>query len=170
MDRDPAVVKGVKGIFGETSYTSRGLLDRKLVAEKAFALPALRKRLNELVHPAVFREIERLVSQLAPDQRSPYVIIEAALIYESKLDKQLDYVVVVQAEEETRIRRVMDRDRSSREEVIRRMAAQLPPETTARKADFLLRNDGEIGSLHPQVQFLDRLLTLMRTTPGPTVR
>lgn len=169
MDRDPAVKKGVKGVLGEAAYASDGLLDRRFVAEQAFGNPGLRKQLNEAVHPAVFREIEHRIGMLPRVQRCPYVIIEAALIYESRLDKRLDYVIVVQAEEEKRIRRVIERDHCSREEVLRRMAAQLSADLTARRADFLIHNNGQPDALLPQIQFLDRLLTIMRT-PGDAPR
>src|SRR5512133_2790370 len=98
-DRDVAIKKKVQQVFGPSSYTPEGILDRKVVAARAFSDPSAKMRLDALVHPAVFREVEARVSQIPPKQRHPYVIVEAALIYESKMDKQLDYVIVVQAEE-----------------------------------------------------------------------
>ena len=167
MDRDASVKNKVLRLFGEAAYTPEGILDRKFVAERAFGDPSARKRLDAIVHPVVFREIDSRISQLSHEQRLPYIIIEAALIYESGLDKQLDYVIVVEAEQETRIRRVMERDHCSREEVLRRMAAQLAADTKVKLADFVIRNDSGNQRIHSKVQFLDHLLRQMHRSAFP---
>ncbi len=161
MDRDAAVKKKVQRLFGEVAYTPEGILDRKLVAARAFGAPSIRKRLDAIVHPAVFREIESRISRHSREQCLPYVVVEAALIYESGLDKRLDYVIVVQAEEETRIRRVMERDQCTREEVLQRIAAQMPVDAKVKRADFVIRNESDNIQILPKVQFIDVLLIQM---------
>lgn len=161
MDREGPVKRKVQQLFGAVAYTPEGSLDRKFVAARAFREPAVKKKLDAIVHPAVFDEIDSRVSHLLPERRLPYVVIEAALIYESGLDKQLDYVIVIQAAEETRVRRVMERDQCSREEVIRRMAAQLSPDEKLKRADFVIRNDSDSAQLLPKIQFIDTLLVQM---------
>lgn len=161
MDSEDSVKKKVQQLFGPASYTPEGKLDRKFVAARAFSGASARKKLDAIVHPAVFREIDRRVSSLSPEQRQPYIIIEAALIFESGLDKQLDYVIVVHAEEETRIRRVIERDICTREEVLRRMAAQLPPDEKVKRADFVIRNESNSSQLASKIQFIDTLLRQM---------
>jgi len=158
MDRDGAVKSRLLRLFGEKAYTPDGVLDRKFVAARAFSEPGVKKRLDAIVHPAVFREIDRRIVQLPAEKRLPYVLIEAALIYESGLDKELDYVIVVEAEEETRIRRVMERDGCSREDVLRRIAAQMPADTKVNRADFVIRNESDSRQIIPKVRFIDHLL------------
>jgi len=167
MDRDPSVKKKVQQLIGQAAYTLEGVLDRKLVAARAFGDHSIRKRLDAIVHPAVFQEIDSRISQLPREQRLPYVIIEAALVYESGMDKKLDYVIVVQAEEETRIRRVMERDGCTREEVLRRIAAQMPADLKAKKADFVIRNEADKSPIASKVQFIDHLLSQMLNAGSP---
>ncbi len=166
MDRDQSVRIKVQQLFGAAAYTSEGTLDRKFVAARTFRDSSARKKLDAIVHPAVFKEIDQRISRLTPEQRRPYTIIEAALIYESGLDRELDYVMVVQADEETRIRRVMDRDKCPREEVLRRITAQLPQEEKVKRADFVIHNSSDAAHLQPKIQVIDSLLRQMRKTRG----
>ncbi len=158
MDRDPLTKQAVQRLLGSEAYTREGPLDRKFVASRVFGNALLRKQLDAIVHPAVFREIDHRISRLSPQQLHPYVIIEAALIYESGLDKQLDYVIVVHAEKEIRIRRVMNRDRCTREDVLHRMAAQMPDDDKKKRADFAIQNANDGAQLIDKVRFIDRLL------------
>lgn len=164
MDREVPIKKKVQQLLGAAAYTSEGKLNRKFVADRVFTDSSSKKKLDAIVHPAVFREIENQVSSLPPERRNPYVIVEAALIYESGLDKDLDYVIVVEAGEETRIRRVMQRDTCSREEVLRRIAAQMAPDEKSKRADFVIRNDSSPDQLPPKIRFIDHLLTQMAKT------
>jgi dephospho-CoA kinase len=86
--------------------------------------------------------------------------VEAALVYESGLDAALNAVIVLRASEETRIRRVMQRDGMDRQQVIARVHAQMNPDRAARRADFVVHNDGSVEELRERVMFLDRLLVL----------
>jgi len=160
-NHDTTVIKRVRQVFGPSSYTPEGLLDRKVVAARAFSDPAAMKRLDAIVHPVVFKAITTRVSQLPPERQHPYVIVEAALIYESGMDEQLEYVIVVHAEEETRINRVMRRDNCTREEVLRRIASQMTQDEKVKRADFVIRNDSDTTPVLPRVQFIDVLLRQM---------
>jgi dephospho-CoA kinase len=169
MDRDPPVKKKITHLLGDGAYTGEGILDRRLVASRVFSEPNVKKRLDAIVHPVVFQEIDKRIAGLKPEARRPYLIIEAALIYESGLDRSLDYIIVVQAEEETRIRRVMLRDKCTREDVVRRIAAQMSPDEKARKADFVIRNDSDTPNIVSKIQFIDTLLKQMAVGPAPPV-
>ncbi len=84
--------------------------------------------------------------------------VEAALLYESGYDKRLDVMIVVDAPETERIRRVVERDKTSPEEVRRRIRAQLPAEKKLRNADYVIRNTGSLRDLENSVDFLIRVL------------
>jgi dephospho-CoA kinase len=166
MDRDAEVKEQVERLLGKAAYVPEGILDRKFVAARVFTDPVAKDHLDAIVHPAVFREIDKQVSRLSPHEREPYVVIEAALIYESRMEKRLDYVIVVQADEETRIRRVMQREHCTREEVLRRIEAQMPADAKVKRADFVIRNDAGQEQLPSKVRFVDLLLTgLLRSDP-----
>ncbi len=161
LDTDERVKRRVQETFGPGAYLVGGELDRKNMAAMVFANPRLRKKLNAIVHPEVFRAIEEMTRALPPGQRKPYLIVEAALIYESGYDRTLDCVVVVDAPEETRIARIMQRDSCSREDVLRRIRSQMSARVKAARADFLIVNDRNTTELAAKVRFVDGLLNLM---------
>ena len=158
-NEDPEARRGIELEFGAASYLPDGTLDRKKMAAVVFSDAAKRASLNSIIHPLVFKEIDRRLDGLAPGQGSPYVLIEAALIYESGMDKSLDVVVVVTAEESRRVDRISSRDNVSPEEIGKRIAAQMPDDVKMKKADFVIHNDGTETELRSTVQFIDSLLT-----------
>jgi dephospho-CoA kinase len=157
-ESDEEVRNQIASTFGSSIFASAGVLDRRALADVVFRDRASLSSLNAIIHPAVFRRLEETLSSLAPEARKPYVIEEAALIYESGRDRSLDYVIVVDAPEETRIARVVARDGVSREDVMLRMRSQMPPHEKLRKADFTLLNSGAESEIPEKVAFFDRIL------------
>lgn len=155
MTNDPGLRKALVRLLGFETYLPDGSLNRKGIAEKIFSAPALQKKVNALVHPKVTLEIERRMNDL--DGHSPYVVVEAALLYEAGLDALLDAVVVVDAEADVRMQRVMERDNSTRAEVMKRMDAQWSNKRKIQQAEYVLRNDGSIRELGRNVRFLHTL-------------
>jgi dephospho-CoA kinase len=112
------------------------------------------------VHPATLKD----AGQWMQRQTTPYVIKEAALLFESGADKMLDHVIGVAAPEELRIKRVMKRDGVSREEVIKRLSKQMEEEKKLSLCDFILVND-ETQLLIPQVLELhQKLISLSQSS------
>ncbi|MCX6144070.1 MAG: dephospho-CoA kinase, partial [Ignavibacteriales bacterium] len=135
MQNDKALRSQLSLLLGSSTYRPDGSLDRAYVAAKIFSKKSLKQKVNSLVHPRVEAEID---SRFAAMEHSGKAIgiIEAALIYEAGYDKRLDVEIVVDAPEPDRIKRVVARERSSAEEVQKRIAAQSPSEQKARKADY----------------------------------
>jgi dephospho-CoA kinase len=152
MNEDEGLRSAITNIFGEQAYTNN-ILDRKYLSSIVFSDPAKLKQLNELVHPATKKDGEAWMQQ----QTSPYAIHEAALIFEAKVSDRLDLVIGVSSPIELRIKRAMDRDKVSREEVLKRMEQQLDEELKMSKCDFVLIND-EQQLLIPQVLTLHEKL------------
>ena len=148
---DAALITAVKENFGAESY-SNGQLNRQYLAEKVFHSDTETQKLNALVHPAVARDFTRWVAA----QTTPYVLKEAALLFETGSYKHLDRVILVAATEATRIARVQRRDPQRSLEQIRNIISQQIPVDQARKlADYILENDG--GQLIiPQVIEIDK--------------
>lgn len=163
-ETDESVRSKIKTAFGPGVFAADGSLKRKDVADLVFHNRGLREKLNGIVHPRVFTRIEEMLSRLPAAARLPYVVIEAALIFESGMDARLDYTVAVDAPEEARIARVMRRDGCSREEVLTRIAAQMSVHEKREQANFVLENSQEESSLAGQVAFLDRLFATL--SPG----
>jgi dephospho-CoA kinase len=162
-DDNPGVRSAIARKFGPELYAPGGKLRRGELARLVFAEPAKLRALNAIVHPLVFSSLNDALA-LLPDSRSrPYVVVEAALIFESGMDRNLDATVVVRAPEEIRISRVLERDAMRREDVVARMRAQMNPEESAGRADFVIENAGSEGDLTVKVEFIDTILGLMFT-------
>ena len=149
--------------FGAGIYSPDGRLRRSELARIVFARPASLRALNAIVHPAVFASLSDLLVRLPASAERPYVVIEAALIFETGMDKNLDATIVVTAPEETRIARVSRRDNLPRDEILTRMRAQMSPGETSRRGDFVVENNGPEEDLMQKVRFIDRVLALMFT-------
>lgn len=157
MNSDEVLIEEIKAAFGESAYSERGILDRKYLASIVFNNPAQLSKLNSLVHPAVFRAFDRWA---AIQSGSPYLLKEAALLFESGSFRSCDYTILVACPRELRIKRVMQRDGVTKQQVLARMDKQLDDEEKAKKADFLVNNDEE-SLLIPQVLDLHNKLVKM---------
>lgn len=154
MVSDGILVKGVKDAFGRESYTAEGILNNKHIAGIVFNNAEQLARLNELVHPAVFRAFDNWVKQIPPTV--PYMLKEAALLFESGSYKMCDQNILVIAAEQTRLQRVMERDGVTAEQVKARMDKQLPDAEKTKLADHIIYNN-ETDSLIIQVTRLHQL-------------
>ncbi|EDM35245.1 dephospho-CoA kinase [Pedobacter sp. BAL39] len=159
MVKDPVLVAGIKETFGEESYDADGKLQNKYIAGIVFNDQEQLAKLNALVHPATFRAFDHWLAQLP--QHTPYILKEAALLFESGSYKTCDQSLLVLAPMETRIQRVMNRDQVTEEQVKARMDKQLSDEEKLKMADFTILNN-ETDSLITQVlqlhhQFLNTL-------------
>jgi dephospho-CoA kinase len=153
MTNDLILVKEIKAAFGEESYFNDGALNRKYIASIVFNNKEKLEKLNSLVHPATFRAFDAWLKNI---KDVPYVLKEAALLFESDSYKMCDYTIMVQAPLETRIKRVMLRDHLSREEIESRNANQFPEEKKTQLADYVIKNDDQ-QLVIPQVLKLHNL-------------
>lgn len=157
MNEDPELISSITKIFGKQAYPNN-LLDRKYISSIVFSDPAKLELLNSIVHPATKKDGENWMKQ----QKTPYAIHEAALIFEARVSDRLDYVIGVSSPKELRIKRAMQRDEVSYDEVVKRMTKQLDEETKISKCDFVLIND-EKQLLIPQVVMLhEKLIRLSK--------
>ena len=152
MVTDHVLINAIKSAFGEISYFADGTLNRKHIAAIVFNNDSELKKLNSLVHPAVFRAFDEWVKKI---DDVPYVLKEAALLFESDSYKFCDYTIMVQAPLETRIKRVMQRDGLTLDEVERRNSNQFPEEKKTQLADYIIKND-DTQLVIPQVLELHR--------------
>jgi dephospho-CoA kinase len=155
MTTDQILISQIKKEFGDLSYDEAGNLNRNYLASRVFNHAEELQRLNALVHPRVAVDYTSWYNS----QRAfaPYVIKEAALLYEAGSHKQLDKIIVVFASEETRIARVIKRDSHRTADQIRDIISrQWPDEEKVKRADFIVNNDGtslvipQVVRLHQQ--------------------
>ena len=161
--QDSEVIDGIKTLFGPEVYSVDGagqlVLDRKKIAATVFSSPEKLEALNTLIHPKVFNEFQKAVHD-AENQGSKILVKEAAILFESGSNKQLDVVVVVVADEQQRIERAVRKGMGSAEEIIKRIALQWPQKKLIEKADYVVVNNGSQEELKKETEALySRLLS-----------
>lgn len=153
MVTDRLLMEGIKQTFGRQAYFDDGSLNRKYISGIVFNNKAELEKLNALVHPAVFRAFDSF-DRLHKD--APYVIREAAILFESGSYKMCDRAIMITAPLEVRIARVMERDGISRADVESREARQLSQDEKLKLANDVIINDGK-QLVIPQVIALHEL-------------
>lgn len=158
----PAVRRQLAATFGPAILTAAGTLDRRALGRIVFADAAARQRLNAIVHPAMLAIVRRQMRQTSRTSAAPYLLVDAALLYELGFERELDCVVTVYAPAELCLQRTMARDGLSRSEAEQRTAAQMPQKEKCRRADYVLDNSGDLSELELRTAALHAWL-LQRT-------
>lgn len=148
MTTDGILIANIQKEFGHLSYNTDGSVNRNYLGETVFNDPEKLKKLNGLVHPRVK---EDYLSWVKDNSHHPYVLKEAALLFEAGSNKELNKIIVVHAPEELRIKRVLSRDAHRTEELVKEIIKnQMSTDEKLSRADFVLYND-ESRLLIPQV-------------------
>jgi dephospho-CoA kinase len=153
MNEDELLKQQIIKEFGPESY-EEGKLNRQYLASVVFRDKKKLAVLNALVHPATIRNSNLWMK----NQSTPYAIREAALIFESGVQGQLDYVIGVSAPVELRIGRAMERDKLTREQVLERMDRQINETIKMRLCDFVIVNDGKKPVIPQVLKLHEKLL------------
>jgi dephospho-CoA kinase len=135
MENDGGIIRRINSLVGRDLYSS-GSLDRQELAAIIFNNPALLGKINSLVHPVVFDAFEKWVKE----QSAPYVIMEAAILFESGGSKLVDRVATVVAPVEERVQRVILRNSLTREQVLDRMRNQMTDAERMERSDYVIYN------------------------------
>jgi dephospho-CoA kinase len=158
MTTDAELIAGVQLTFGDESYLADGTLNRKYIAGIVFNDEAQLAKLNALVHPAVFRAFDNWAANMPDDV--PYVLKEAAVLFESASYKHCDKTIMVTAPLDMRIKRVTQRDNITREEVLKREVRQFTEEKKIQLADYVINNDGSELVIPQVLKLHDLFLSL----------
>jgi dephospho-CoA kinase len=160
MERDQNLISSIQRSFGEKSYNN-GKLDKAYLADIVFNDSFKLELLNSLVHPATIRAAHAWMT----DQEAPYVLKEAALMFEAGSASQLHYIIGVYAPQPMRIQRVMERDKVSREQVLKRMSHQIDETIKMKLCDFVITNDEQTFLIPQVLQLHQKLLNLVTNRP-----
>lgn len=134
-------------ILRDSSIEGIKILDRKALASVVFSDEKARARFNEIIHSRMLRIIREQIEELRKKENIRGILLDAPLMYEAGCDTMCDHVILVTAPVELRIERVMKRDGSTREDVVRRINSQMSDEEKARLADFVVDNSGDTDEL-----------------------
>ena len=148
------IVKAIKERFGADLFEN-DILNRGKLAEAVFNDPDKLKELNAIVHPAVKNHFKQWILE---HNEFPTVIYEAAILFESGSYKDFDTIITVTAPIETRIQRVIARDNTSREQVLKRIEAQWTDEQRISKSDFVIENE----SIEKSLIEIERILKILK--------
>lgn len=135
-------------LLGPTAYDSDSRYNRKVVAGKVFGNDTLLDGLNGLIHPAVRLDFETWKGR----HHSPLLFKETALLFELGLNKECDSTILVTAEDNIRMKRVMDRDGKTYREIEAIMDRQLPEKDKLKLADFVIHNNEGLTELETETE------------------
>ena len=152
-DQHLGIVNGLKKLFGEDIYLD-GKLDRRRVGALVFKDKNLLQVLNSIIHPVVAEHFDLWLRKY---KDAPYVIKEAAILFESGAYKQVDKIITVVAPSELRIKRVMSRDDLNKSEVVRRIKNQMDDDEKIGRSDFVICCN-DVDFIVPQVIELNNCL------------
>ena len=144
--RDPDVVKRLRQTFPNSVFDADGQVIRPRLARRVFGESADHQaalaQLEQIIHPAIHREIKRQIQAVSTDVDA--LILDAAILLETGWADECDYLIYVDTPEALRIERVKNSRNWSAEDLARRESSQLPLETKKRRADFIVQNSGTI--------------------------
>ena len=140
LNTNDKLKRKVSNLFGREVYTEKGDLDSQKLADIVFNNDTELAHLNKIVHPEVMGEF---LVWLKQKQHYPYVILEAAILFESGFHKLTDHIILVTAPENERIERVMKRDGVTGSMVRERVRNQMPDEKKREMTDIILSNDNK---------------------------
>ena len=152
---DERIKKKIIKEFGSNSYND-GKLNKKFIAAQVFSNPANLNKLNSILHPQVVQKIDSLIEEKYKEKK--IVFIESALIYEADIEKYFDYVVLVTADFNIRLKRSVANEKFTEDDFINRDKSQIPQEEKEKRADFIFSNNGSKKDLIEKADLL--LLTL----------
>ncbi|MBD0331701.1 MAG: dephospho-CoA kinase [Chitinophagaceae bacterium] len=156
-ETDKNLMADIKRHFGEDVYTNEQL-NRSKLAAIVFNNQEKLELLNQLVHPPTIRDAELWMQQ----QLAPYIIKEAALLFESGSAGGLDHIIGVRAPQHLRIKRAMERDNLSRDEVLSRMNRQIDEEMKMRLCDFIIENNEQQMVIPQVLELHEKFLVLAK--------
>ena len=145
--------------FGGVFVKPDGSIDRPLLGAKVFGDPESRLRLEAIIHPVVYETIAKWYDALA----SPMGVASIPLLFETHREDDFDFVTVTTCPPELQLQRILERSEISEEEALQRLAAQMPAEQKAKRADFVIQTGGSYLETDHQV---DELLIAIRAHGG----
>ena len=151
-EKGAPVLKDLADAFGNDILDENGELIRKKLGSKVFGDPEKMAVLNELMRKALDDGFEKALKEAASKRLYSKVFFDAPALCETNREYMVDIVWVVAADKETRISRIMKRDGITREEVLARMASQLPDDDKIARADLVIYNDGTLEDLREKVR------------------
>ncbi|MCL2133037.1 MAG: dephospho-CoA kinase [Bacteroidales bacterium] len=155
-ETDTRLQEAMVNLFGPTIY-EQGQLQTQVLARHIFNDDRLLQEVNALTHPLAARAF----TVWTQAQKAPYVLLEAAILFESGMAAEMDLMISISAAESVRITRAAQRDGSSEEEIRQRISKQWSDEQRNAKADYVIINDNKEALLPQIITIHEKILTLI---------
>ena len=155
LARDPEVKNQIIQEFGNESFNG-DYINKKFLADKVFSNPKKLEKINSILHPRFREKIKSLAEEYF--KTMDFVFVEAALIFESKIEKMYDLVVLIKAEKNIRIQRATKNNKISEKDFINRNKNQLDEEIKVKKSDIVFTNNGYKAELQKKANLLISIL------------
>ena len=152
VEKNKKVLKELVKSFGKEILNKNKSLNRRKLGKLAFASEESKNKLNRSIHPYLLRELRKRVKYLRRKGYKDVVVVDAALIVEWGLQKELDHLIFVESKREDKIKRLQKQKGYSRKETIDRIKSQLPEITKKRLADFVIINDKGLNGLRRKAE------------------
>ncbi len=153
-EKGSPVLEKIRESFGSQVVRSDGSLDRKKLADIVFSDKEKLKLLETLTTREVIKDIEKRLHQIKESGTGGLIFVDAPLLFETGADRLTDYVFMVDADMETRINRVTERDHAERKQVLARIKSQMPSEEKTARSDEVIDNSKGKEELYRQIEAL----------------
>ena len=154
MVSDEGIRRELIALLGKEVYDKEGALNKPLLASYLFSSPEHVRQINAIIHPRVREDFIRWIGEL---KECEIAGMESAILYEAGFENTVDAVVMVYAPLELRVKRAMQRDNATVQQVRARILAQLDDEEKRSRADFTVLNDGTVPLLPQLTQVIEEL-------------
>ena len=152
--QDPSFLADIRKLFGDGVFLADGTADKRRIAARVFVDSKALEALNALVHPRVMADFEAFCQRHSGE---PYVLFESAILFDCGLDGRMDKTICVYLDLQERIKRLRHRDGATEEQIMARVANQMPAEEMMRRADYVILNY-EGNPRQRQVAIFDKVL------------
>jgi len=146
--------KKIVNLFGKDILLNDLTVDREKLGKTVFTNQTPLKKLNEITHPEIIKKIKKEIDLVknTTNNQGKILIIDAALIYEAKIDRLMDKIVVVYIDEDEQIKRLIKRNNLSKDEALQRIKSQMPMKEKAEMADYVIDNSSSLDETKKQVE------------------
>ena len=146
--------KKIFKLFGKDILKNDLTINREKLGKIVFANQALLEKLNKITHPEIIKLVKKKINseRAKTNHQGKILMIDAALIYETKINRLMDKIIVVYIEEDAQIKRLSKRNNLSKDEALQRVKSQMPMKEKIKMADYVIDNNGKLGKTKEQVE------------------
>ena len=149
------ILDSLTEFYGYDVFTD-GKIDRKKLGKLVFSNPDIKKKLENIVHPKIKIELEKIFYKHKLDK---FVFVSVPLLFEAGFETMFDKIILVTTDEQTRLERLMKRDKLSKEEALSRINSQVDEGVKLKKSDFIIKNNSDMENLNIQAENIMYILS-----------